>query len=84
MIGCVLFGANGFLLVETGRALLGERQGVRARVAVSAVGRLLLLGVLLAGAFLLLGRQAGLGACGGLLAAQVNLQLPVRRTGVVT
>jgi len=84
MIGCVLFAANGFLLVEVGRVLLGERQGVRTRVAVSAVGRLLLLGVFLAGVFLVLGRPAGLGACGGLLVAQVNLQLPVRRTGVVT
>jgi len=84
MIGCVLYAANAFFLVEIGRALLEGGRGTRTRVAVSAVGRLLLLGILLAGIFVLLGRPAGLGACGGLLVSQVNLQLPIRRTGVVT
>jgi len=85
MIGFVLFAANALLLVEVGRTLLGgEGRGGRVAVAVSSVGRLLLLGVLLAAVFLFLGRSAGVGACGGLLASQVNLHLTSRRTGVAT
>jgi len=84
MLGFLMFAGNGFLLVEISRALLlGESAG-RLAGALSAVGRILLLGVLLSGVFLLLGRSIGLGACGGLLASQVHLHLPIRRTGVAT
>jgi hypothetical protein len=85
MLGFLLFVGNGILMVEAGRTLLG-RGGSRARIAVagSSFGRLLLLGLLLAGIFHFLGRSAGMGACGGLLVSQVNLHLPIRRTGVAT
>ena len=85
MLGFALYAANAFMLVETGRALLaGGQRGGRGAVVASALGRILLLGVLLAGVFLLLGRVAGIGACGGLLVSQVNLHFPMRRTGVAT
>ena len=85
MIGVALYTANGILLVEVGRAFLGgEGRGGRVAVAVSAVGRFLFLGVLLAAVFLFLGRSVGIGACGGLLVSQVNLHLTSRRTGVAT
>lgn len=84
MIGFVLFAGNVLLLLEAGRALLGgDRRGGRAAVVASTFGRLLLLGLALAGVFVGLGRSVGIGACGGLLLAQVHLHLPVRRTGVV-
>ncbi|MGB2983563.1 MAG: hypothetical protein WBC63_06860 [Candidatus Bipolaricaulia bacterium] len=83
MIGFALYTANALLLVESGRALLGgSRRGGRVAVAVSSVGRFLLLGVLLAAVFLFLSRPTGIGACGGLLVSQVNLHLTSRRTGV--
>ena len=84
MIGSALYAGNAFLLVETGRSLLlGGRSG-RVSATVSAAGRILLLGVLLAAIFLFLGKPVGLGACGGLFISQVNLALPIRRTGVET
>jgi hypothetical protein len=85
MLGFAFYAANAFLLVETGRALLtsGQRGG-RGAVVASAIGRIALLGVLLAGVFLIMGKMAGIGACGGLLVSQVNLHLPMRRTGVAT
>jgi len=82
LIGFALYFGNALLLVEIGRALVREERHARAAVAVAAAGRLVLLGVLLAGVFLVLGKPAGLGACGGLLASQVNLHLPMRRPGV--
>jgi hypothetical protein len=89
MIGHVLYTANALLLVEVGRAFLGAEgrgsgRGGRTAVGVSAVGRFLFLGVLLAAVFVFLGRSAGIGACGGLLVSQVNLHLTNRGTGVVT
>jgi hypothetical protein len=83
MIGLALYAGNAFLLVEIGRALLSERRGRVAAIG-SAAGRFILLGVVLAGVFVFLGREAGIGACGGLLASQVNLHFPIRRTGVAT
>jgi len=83
LIGWALYVLNAFLLVEVGRALLGGERAARGRVVVSTMGRLLLLGVLVAGVFVLLGRPAGIGACVSLLISQVNLQLPIRRAGVV-
>jgi len=85
MLGFAFYLANALLLIETGRALLADGQrGGRGAVVASALGRIVLLGVLLAGVFLLLGRMAGIGACGGLLVSQVNLHFPMRRTGVAT
>jgi len=84
VIGFLLYAGNAFLLIEAGRALLRGGQGGRIAVAISAVGRLLLLGLLLAAVFVFLGRAAGLGACGALFACQVHLRLPMRETGVAT
>ena len=83
-IGFALFAGNVLLLFEIGRTLLGGRRGAKAGVALSAIGRLMLLGILLAAVGLFLGRSAVLGACGGLLLSQVNLHFPIRRTGVAT
>jgi len=80
MVGFALFAGNVLLLLEAGRALLGgARRGVRAAVVASTLGRFLLVGLVLAAVFVFLGRPAGLGACGGLFLAQVNLHLPIRR-----
>jgi len=84
MVGSALYAANAFLLIETGRSLLGGGRGGRVTVVGSVVGRILLLGVLLAAIFLFLGKPVGLGACGGLFVSQVNLALPIRRTGGAT
>jgi hypothetical protein len=84
MIGCLLYVGNSLLLVEIGRALLAGSRGARTAAAFSAVGRFILLGLALAAAFLFLGREAGIGACGGLFVSQVNLHRPIRRTGVAT
>jgi len=75
-LGIALFGMNLLLLREVARALLRqERRGVKMAAALSSSGRLLLLGILLAAISLGLGRDAVLGACGGLLIAQVNLHV---------
>jgi len=75
-LGVVLFGLNLLLLREIARALVRERErGVRIAAALSSSGRLLLLGIALAAIALGLGRDAVLGACGGLLVAQVNLHV---------
>ena len=82
-LGFLLFVLNGLLLVETGRALLLDRErSPRPVVALSTIGRLLMLGGGLAGTFLLLGRSAGLGACGGLFLSQVHLLLANRLGGL--
>jgi hypothetical protein len=85
MIGCALYAANAFLLVEIGRAFLEGGRGARAGFAAFTLGgRFLLLAILLAAVFVLLGRPVGIGACGGMLVSQVNLHFPIRRTGVAT
>ncbi len=79
-IGVALFVGNVMLLAEIARSLLaasGSRSG-RSIAVGSSLGRLLLLGVLLAAVGVTLGREALLGACGGLLIAQTNLGLPNR------
>jgi len=79
-IGLALFVGNLALLHEIGRSLLGASRRAGRSIAVgSSLGRLLLLGVLLAAVGVGLGREALLGACGGLLIAQTNLSLPSRR-----
>jgi len=81
-IGVALFVTNLLLLHEIARSLAtaaGRRSG-RSITVGSSVGRLLLLGVALAFVGLGLGRETLLGACGGLLVTQVNLNLPARRS----
>jgi hypothetical protein len=73
-IGFGLYVLNVLLMAEIARSLLdaGPRR-IRIATVLSSVGRLSLLGVGLAAVATLLGRETVLGACGGLLAAQVNL-----------
>jgi len=80
-LGLLLYAANLLLMMEIGRSLL-RRDGARhpkPLAAVSSAGRLLFLGIALSLIAVLLGRNVVLGACGGLLIAQVNLHVP--RTG---
>jgi len=81
-IGIALFVGNVAMLHEIGRSLLtaANRRSGRSIAVGSSLGRLLLLGVLLAAVGLTLGREALLGACGGLLIAQTNLGLAMRRS----
>jgi len=72
---------NIFFLYEAARGLLdrADSGGPRFLAAASNVGRLLFLGVVLSSVFLFLGRDALLGACGGLFLSQVNLHFQGRR-----
>ena len=81
-IGFALFVANLLLLHEIARSLLAaaSRRTGRSMAIGSSLGRLLLLGVLLALVGFTLGREALLGACGGLLITQVNLHFPLGRS----
>jgi hypothetical protein len=76
-IGFVLHVANLLLMAETARSLVesGSHQRIRFVTGLSSVGRLLFLGVVLSVVAIFLGREMLLGACGGLLAAQVNLHV---------
>ncbi len=76
VIGFSLYAGNLFLIAEIARSLTREGGSIARRmVAVSAVGRLLLLAVALAALGLAWGREILLGACGGLLLAQINLHV---------
>ena len=77
-MGFILYAVNGFFLYETGRSLLtgGSAKTVRWVAAGSSAGRLLLLGMSLGAIGVFLGREAVLGAGGGLLVSQLNLRLP--------
>ena len=81
-LGVGLFVGNLLLLHEIARSTLGagSRRIGRSMAIGSSLGRLLLLGVLLALVGIYLGREALLGACGGLLITQVNLNLPAGRS----
>jgi hypothetical protein len=82
VIGFGLYAANLFLIAEIARGLTREGGPIARRmVAVSAVGRLLLLTVALAALGLSWGREMLLGACGGLLLAQINLHVVGAREG---
>ncbi|MFC2081678.1 hypothetical protein ACFLR0_00665 [Candidatus Bipolaricaulota bacterium] len=86
VIGVLLFAANLFLLYEAGRSLLSASSSVagRALAAGSSLARFLMMGVALWLVFAFLGRDALLGACGGLFLSQVSLHFPLRRVeGVV-
>lgn len=80
-IGILLFVVNLLLLYEIGRALLSPRPARLAWLIAggSSVGRFLLLASALCLVFASLGKEALLGACGGLLIAQVNLHFGWRR-----
>lgn len=75
-LGFVLHVANLFLLAEIARSLRPDQARARMLFALSAVGRLLLLAMALAMIHRVFGQQVLLGACGGLLLAQVNLHRP--------
>ena len=81
-IGIALFVANLLLLHEIARSLLGaeSRRIGRSMAIGSSLGRFLLLAVLLVLVAVFLGREALLGACGGLLIAQANLHFPLGRS----
>jgi len=81
-IGVALFVGNLLLLHEIARSLLAAqgRRAWRSAAVGSSLGRFLLLGLLLALVGIFLGREALLGACGGLLIAQVNLTFPAGRS----
>ena len=81
VLGLSLYGANLFLLMEIGRSLLRKGRARRPKplAALSSAGRMLFLVVALSLIAVFLGREVLIGACGGLLIAQVNLHVP--RTG---
>lgn len=76
-LGYGLFLLNLLLLRETARSLLdgASERRVRLIVGLSAGGRLVLLAVGLSAIGVLFSRETLLGACGGLLVAQVNLHV---------
>ena len=81
VLGLSLYALNLLLIMEIGRSLL-RRDGARhprPLAALSSAGRMLFLAIALSLIAVLLGRNVVLGACGGLLIAQVNLHIP--RTG---
>ncbi len=77
-LGFGLYAANLLLMLEIGRTLLHTEGARRAKMlaALSSAGRMLFLAIALALIAIFLGKQAVLGACGGLLIAQVNLHVP--------
>jgi len=81
-IGIALFVGNLLLHHEIARSLLAAHsaRAGRSMAIGSSLGRMILLGVLLALVGIWLGREALLGTCGGLLLAQVNLSLPTGRS----
>lgn len=81
-IGVALFVGNLLLLHEITRSMVTaqSRRVWRLMAVGSSLGRFLVLGVALALVGVALGRETLLGACGGLLVTQVNLNLPSRRS----
>ncbi|MCK5827148.1 hypothetical protein KAH43_01385 [Candidatus Bipolaricaulota bacterium] len=80
-LGLALYASNLFLIMEIGRSLLRNTETRRPKplAALSSAGRLFFLAIALSLTATFLGREVVLGACGGLLIAQVNLHIP--RTG---
>ena len=79
--GFALYAANLLLIMEIGRSLLRDKRTRRPKplAALSSAGRLFFLAIALSLTATFFGREVVLGACGGLLIAQVNLHIP--RTG---
>lgn len=78
-LGLTLYAANLLLILEIGRSLLLHDAGARRPKllsALSSAGRLAFLATALSLIAIFLGRDVVLGACGGLLIAQVNLHVP--------
>jgi len=78
-LGLALYAANLLLIMEIGRSLLRDKGTRRPKplAALSSAGRLIFLAIALALTATFLGRDVVLGACGGLLIAQVNLHVPI-------
>lgn len=78
VLGLTLYASNLFLLMEIGRSLLRGSGTSRPKplAALSSAGRLFFLAMALSLTAIFLGRDVVLGACGGLLIAQVNLHVP--------
>ena len=78
VLGLLLYAGNLFLMMEIGRSLLhrGETSRPKPLAALSSTGRILFLAVALSLIAVFLGRDVVLGACGGILIAQVNLHIP--------
>ena len=81
VLGFALYAANLLLMIEIGRSLMRENGASRPKpiAAISSAGRLMFLAIALSLTAIFLGRDVLLGACGGLLIAQVNLH--VLKTG---
>lgn len=77
-MGFLLYAMNLLLLTEIARSMHAGQSKASLLLAISSSGRLLLLGGALAAIAWSFGRQTLLGACGGLLLAQVNLHRPGR------
>jgi len=77
-LGLALYATNLLLMMEIGRSLLRARGPSRPKplAALSSAGRLLFLAIGLSMIAIFLGKEVVLGACGGLLIAQVNLHVP--------
>ena len=78
VLGLSLYAANILLIMEIGRSMMSQHGAKRPRplAALSSAGRLLFLAIALSLIAIFLGRDMLLGACGGLLIAQVNLHVP--------
>lgn len=78
VLGLMLYIVNLFLIMEIGRSLWRDSRARNPKplAALSSTGRLLFLAIALALIAIYLGRDVVLGACGGLLIAQVNLHVP--------
>lgn len=81
VLGLALYAVNLFLMLEIGRSLLrrSDEHRPKAMAALSSVGRLFFIAIVLSMIAIFVGRDAVLGACGGLLIAQVNLHVPTTR-----
>ncbi|MFC2082971.1 hypothetical protein ACFLSG_02915 [Candidatus Bipolaricaulota bacterium] len=79
-LGLLLYATNILLMMEIGRSLLRRDESGRPKMmaALSSTGRLLFLAIALALIAVFLGQNVVLGACGGLLMAQVNLHVAGR------
>ena len=78
-LGLILYAANLLLIMEIGRSLLRDQGARKPKLlaALSSAGRLFFLAMALSLIAIFLGRDVVLGACGGLLIAQVNLHVPI-------
>ena len=78
-LGLALYATNLLLIMEIGRSLLRSSGARKPKplASLSSAGRLFFLAIALSLIAVFLGRDVVLGACGGLLIAQVNLHVPI-------